>query len=146
MTLLWPETKDQRAYCFIQNCKIVFNYPRDRSFCAGAWSYSEHAILLLLFLSTLVHESKFHYYRGWGSSARMWLCKWISISILAIYITLIEMELSEYNAAFLCYCWFLFILFWGSAADMQIWALPTRSQCRVFDTQLTVKALGPHVS
>ena len=38
-------------------------------------------------------------------------------------------------------CWFLFILWWG----MQIWALLTRTQCRVSDTQVTVKALGPLV-
>ena len=33
-----------------------FNYPRGRSSCAGAWSYSEHAIFLL-YLSILGDES-----------------------------------------------------------------------------------------
>ena len=40
-----------------QNCKILFNYPRGRGSCAGAWSYSEHAIYLHPFLSTLGHGS-----------------------------------------------------------------------------------------
>ena len=37
----------------------------------------------------------------------------------------------------------VFYLFYDGAADMQIWALLTRSQCRVSDTQVTIKALGP---
>ena len=63
-------------------------------------------------------------------------------SSLSIYITFIAIVLREFNAVFLCHCWFL--LYYG-AADMQIWALLTRSQCRVSDTQVTVKALGPLV-
>ena len=35
-------------------------------------------------------------------------------STLSIYITLIAIVLREYNTAFLCNCWFLFILWWGS--------------------------------
>ena len=38
-----------------------------------------------------------------------------------------------------------FHLFVDVAADMQICALHTRSRCRVSDTQVTVKALGPLV-
>ena len=64
-------------------------------------------------------------------------------STLTIWITFIAIVLSEYNAAFLCHCFFY--IFNDMAADMQIWALHTRSQCRVSDTQMTVKALGPLV-
>ena len=39
-----------------------------------------------------------------------------------------------------------FHLFYDGAADMQIWILLTRSQCRVSHTQVTVKALGHLVS
>ena len=35
-----------------------------------------------------------------------------------------------------------FYLFFDGAADIQIWVLLTRSQCRVSDTHVTVKALG----
>ena len=35
--------------------------------------------------------------------------------------------------------------FYDVADDMQIWALMTRSQCRVSDTQMTVRVLGPLV-
>ena len=38
-----------------QNCKL--NYPRNKISCAGPWPFSEHAIYLLLFLSTLGHGS-----------------------------------------------------------------------------------------
>ena len=34
-------------------------------------------------------------------------------------------------------------LFYDRAADIQIWAPLRKSQCRVSDTQVTVKALGP---
>ena len=37
-----------------------------------------------------------------------------------------------------------FHLFYDGAVDIQIWAPPTRSQCKVCDTQVTVKACGPH--
>ena len=36
-----------------------------------------------------------------------------------------------------------FHLFYDGAGDIQIWALLTRSQCKVSDTQLTVKHCGP---
>ena len=64
-------------------------------------------------------------------------------STLSIYITLIAIVLREYNTDFLCHCWFL--LFHDGAPDIQIWALLTRSQCGVSDTQVTVNALGPLV-
>ena len=38
-----------------------------------------------------------------------------------------------------------FYLFYDGVVDMQIWALLTRSQCRVSDTQVTVRVLGPLV-
>ena len=38
-----------------------------------------------------------------------------------------------------------FCLFYDGAVDIQIWALLTRSQCKVSDTQVTVKACGPLV-
>ena len=38
-----------------------------------------------------------------------------------------------------------FHLFYDWAVDIQIWALLTRSQCKVSDTQVTVKACGPLV-
>ena len=38
-----------------------------------------------------------------------------------------------------------FYLLYDGAVDMPIWALLTRSQCKVFDTQVTVKACGPLV-
>ena len=63
------------------------------------------------------------------------------LSSLSIYSTLIAVVLSDYNAAILF--WFSFILWW--AVDIQIWALLTRSQCKVSDTQVTVKACGPLV-
>ena len=34
-------------------------------------------------------------------------------SILSIFSTLIVIGLMDYNAALPCYCWFLFILWWG---------------------------------
>ena len=38
-----------------------------------------------------------------------------------------------------------FHLFYDGAVDIQIWDLSTRSQCKVCDTQVTVKACGPLV-
>ena len=38
-----------------------------------------------------------------------------------------------------------FHLFYDGAVDIQMWALLTRSQCKVSDTQVTVKACGPLV-
>ena len=38
-----------------------------------------------------------------------------------------------------------FQLFYDGVVDLQIWALLTRSQCKVSDTQVTVKACGPLV-
>ena len=62
---------------------------------------------------------------------------------LSIYTTLVALVLRNYATAFLYNCWFLYILWW--AVDMQVWSLLTRSQCRVSDTQVTVKAHGPLV-
>ena len=38
-----------------------------------------------------------------------------------------------------------FRLFYDGPVDIQLWALLTRSQCKVSDTQVTVKACGPLV-
>ena len=35
-----------------------------------------------------------------------------------------------------------FLLFYDGAVDIQIWALLTKSQCKISDTQVTVKACG----
>ena len=64
---------------------------------------------------------------------------------ISLYSTLIVIVLRGYGAAFLSHCWFLFILWYG-AVDIQIWALLTWSQCKISDTQVTVKACGPLVS
>ena len=156
-----------------QNCKL--NYPRSRCSWAGSWSYSEHAVFLLLFLSTLGHGlDKLSIKQLWtikeGSTK---VVNFVTIKVLclinksytlsptlSIYITLIAIiVLRESNAVFLCHCWILFILWWGSwyatidfylvydgAADLHIWALLTRIQCRVSNTQVTFKALVPLVS
>ena len=39
-----------------------------------------------------------------------------------------------------------FYFFFDVDVDIQIWALLTRSQCRVSDAQVTVEACGPLVS
>ena len=39
-----------------------------------------------------------------------------------------------------------FHLFYDGAIDIQIWAPPTRCQCKVCDTQVSVKACGPLVN
>ena len=49
------------------------------------------------------------------------------------------------NIMLLCYATADFHLFYDVAADVQKWALLTRSQCRVSDTQVPVKTLGPLV-
>ena len=38
-----------------------------------------------------------------------------------------------------------FHLFYDGAVDIQIWALLTRSQCKVSDTQVTIKAHRPRI-
>ena len=43
------------------------------------------------------------------------------------------------------YCIVDFYVFYDGAIDMKIWALLTRSQCGVFDTQVIIKAHGPIV-
>ena len=50
----WEYSNDDQGRVY-QNCKS--NYPTGRGSCAWAWSYSEHAIFLLLFLPTLGDES-----------------------------------------------------------------------------------------
>ena len=44
--------------------------------------------------------------------------------------------LTGYNAAFLCHCWFLFILW--KVCWCESMSILTRSRCRVFNTQVTV--------
>ena len=64
-------------------------------------------------------------------------------STLSLYSTLIVIVLRDYDAAFLCYCWFLFILWWGC---WYAWTLLSRHNCKVSYTQVTVKARGPLIS
>ena len=61
-------------------------------------------------------------------------------STLWIYTIFIVIVLSDYNAAFLCHCWFLFILIWACCYANRT---PTD---KVSDTKVTVKARGPLVS
>ena len=56
--------------------------------------------------------------------------------ILLYHYTSIAIMVKDYDATF---------LFYNGAVDMQICALLTRSQCKVSDTQVTVKACGPLV-
>ena len=58
--------------------------------------------------------------------------------------TLIAIVLRDYDAAFLTMV--DFHLLYDGAVDIQIWALLTRSQCKVSDTQVIVKGCGPLVS
>ena len=51
---------------------------------------------------------------------------------------IVAIVLRDYDAAFLYYRWFH--LFYDGAVDIQIWAPLTRSQCKVSDNQVTVKA------
>ena len=77
--------------------------------------------------------------RGRGSCAGAWPYKshgecslHPNLSYTAHWLLLV---LRDYNATFLCHFWFFFL--WRVPVDMQIWALLTRSQCRVSDTQVT---------
>ena len=63
--------------------------------------------------------------------------------LLYQYISHWLLVLREYNVV--SYATVDIHLFYDVAADMQIKALLTRSQCRVSDTHITVKALGPLV-
>ena len=66
-------------------------------------------------------------------------------SIRLICNTSISFVLTDCNVAFLCNCWCY--LFYDGAVGMQIWALLTKSQCRVSDTLLvTINARGPLLS
>ena len=99
----------------------------------SATVYSENAIFLL-FLSTLGHGSdklsfklwwprkglpncKFHDPWGRSSCARAWPCKsllWKGIIFFFINIQHIDCYcIKGCFSAFLCHCWFLFILWWG---------------------------------
>ena len=61
-----------------------------------------------------------------------------------MYSTLIAIiVLRDYDAAYLFDV--DFYLFYDGVADIQIWALLTRSRCKVSDTQVTIKACGPLV-
>ena len=59
-------------------------------------------------------------------------------STLSICSTLIAILLRDNDAAFLCHCWFLFILQWACWYMSHL----TRSPGRVTDTQVTVQAHG----
>ena len=59
--------------------------------------------------------------------------EYVLSSSLSVYFTLIAIVLKDCNAGY------------NGAVDMQICALLTRIQCKVTDTQVTVKACGPLV-
>ena len=68
----------------------------------------------IVFYDLLAGIHLLHYARPYIS----WL--WICI-IYSIYSTLFAIVLSYYNAAFLCYCLFLFILWWGCWSFEPFW-------------------------
>ena len=70
--------------------------------------------------------------------------EYVLSSCLSIYFTLIAIVLKDYDYAFL-YILLIFIYYYDGAVDMRICAPLTRSQCKVCDTQVTVKACGPLV-
>ena len=72
---------------------------------------------------------------------------YIVSSTLSIYITLIDVVLRTFTCKMLSYAIVDLHLhvFYNGFADIQIWALLTGNQCRVSDTQVTVKAHGPLV-
>ena len=70
--------------------------------------------------------------------------EYVVSSNLSIYSTLIAILLGDYDAVFLYHRWFSFILWWAN--DVQIWALLTRSWCKVSDNQVTIKACWPLVT
>ena len=67
--------------------------------------------------------------------------KYVLSSTLSIYNTLIAIVLRDYDVDYL----FDHHLFYDGAVDIQRWTLLTRSQYNVYDTYVTVKALGPLV-
>ena len=83
-------------------------------------SYSEIALFLLKFL-------------------KKWICIIFYINIHHIDCYCIKGMLHSFASVD-------FHLFPDGATDIQIWALQTRSQCRVFDSQLTVNALWPLIT
>ena len=69
--------------------------------------------------------------------------EYVLSSTLSIYSTLIAIVFRDYDAAFRYHSWFSFILWWGCWYTNM--SPLTRSQCKVSDTQVTVKACGPLV-
>ena len=61
--------------------------------------------------------------------------------LLLCQYTLIAIVLRVYNAAF--YAIANFDLFNDGSVDLQMWVLLTKSEFRVFDTQVAIKACGP---
>ena len=118
-----------KAICIILELYVS----REKSSCAGPWPYIEHTIYILLFVSTLGHgldklyvysnddKGKKHYtfqdprprdlmlWRGHLSHNR----EYAFVFTITIYITLVAMDSRNYNSAFLCNYWFLFILWSG---------------------------------
>ena len=80
--------------------KIVISMtPRAGVLCAGAWPYSENAIFLLLFLSTLGHGSD-------------------KLKIYTVHRTMIANVLENYDAAFIPLLIFIYSMM-GLLTDMQ---------------------------
>ena len=71
--------------------------------------------------------------------------EYVLSSTLSIYSALIALVLRDYDAAYLFHCWFFYLCYDG-VVDIQIWALVTRSRCKVSYTQVTVKVWGPLVT
>ena len=67
--------------------------------------------------------------------------EYVLSSTLLIYSALIAIVLGNYDANF--YIIIDFYSFYDGAVDIHIWALLTRNQSRVSDTQVTVMACGP---
>ena len=65
--------------------------------------------------------------------------------LLLYQYTALWLLLCEWTMMLLTYLIVDFHLFYHGAVDIQIWALLTRSRCKVSDTQVTGKACGPLV-
>ena len=87
------------------------------------------------------------YVEAWLKEKFAWICP-LTIQVKGMKIKwgkiLIAIVWRDYNTAFLCQCWFSFILRWGYwYANMTVLA---RSQGRGSNTRVTIKARGPLVS
>ena len=81
-----------------------------------------------------------------SSYSRVWPYKSYWTFIIFYYIIIQDIDCycvkELWCAALICHCWFLFILWFGMLICKIIWALLTKGQCIVSDTQVTFKAFG----